>query len=84
MRLDKYLKVAGLIPRRTVANEACDAGKVRVNGQVAKASQEVAVGDTVAFDLGRGAVAVEIVEVPAGNVSKARQASLYRAADRSD
>ena len=47
MRLDKYLKVSRLIKRRTVANEACDAGRVSINGKVAKASQDVKVGDTI-------------------------------------
>ena len=47
MRLDKYLKVSRLIKRRTVANEACDNGRVTVNGRVARASTEVKVGDTV-------------------------------------
>ena len=49
MRLDKYLKVSRLIKRRTVANEACDAGRVNVNGKVAKASQEVKVGDVISI-----------------------------------
>ena len=47
MRLDKYLKVSRLIKRRTVANEACDAGRVTINGKEAKASQEVKIGDTI-------------------------------------
>ena len=47
MRLDKYLKVSRIIKRRTVANEACDAGKVEVNGKVARASYDVKVGDTI-------------------------------------
>ena len=82
MRLDKYLKISGLIPRRTVANEACDAGKVSLNGARAKAASEVAAGDVVAFDLGRGARRVEIVEVPTGNVSRERQLGLYRMLDQ--
>ena len=78
MRLDKYLKVSGLIPRRTVANEACDAGRVRVNGKSAKAADEVRVGQVVAFDLGRGRVEVEVLEVPQGNVSRERRSATYR------
>jgi ribosomal 50S subunit-recycling heat shock protein len=78
MRLDKYLKVSGLIPRRTLANEACDAGRVRLNGAVAKASNEVAVGDIVTFDLGRGTKRAQVLEVPTGNVSRPRQLQLYR------
>lgn len=52
MRLDKYLKVSRIIKRRTVANEACDAGKVEVNGKIARASYDVKVGDTIKFTLG--------------------------------
>ena len=49
MRLDKYLKVSRIIKRRTVANEACDAGRVLVNGKVARASYDVKVGDVVIY-----------------------------------
>ena len=52
MRLDKYLKVSRLIKRRTVAAEACGAGKVSVNGKVAKASYDVKVGDTISLTFG--------------------------------
>ncbi len=52
MRLDKYLKVSRIIKRRTVANEACDAGKVEVNGKVARASYDVKVGDVIKITLG--------------------------------
>lgn len=52
MRLDKYLKVSRIIKRRTVANEACDAGKVEVNGKVARASYDVRVGDVIKITLG--------------------------------
>lgn len=52
MRLDKYLKVSRLIKRRTVANEACDAGRVLVNGKPARASYDVKVGDTLTVQLG--------------------------------
>ena len=52
MRLDKYLKVSRLIKRRTVANEACDAGRVMVNGRVAKASLDVKVGDVIEIAFG--------------------------------
>ena len=51
MRLDKYLKVSRIIKRRTVANEACDAGKVEVNGKIARASYNVKVGDVIKQDL---------------------------------
>ncbi|MDD6728482.1 MAG: RNA-binding S4 domain-containing protein [Eubacterium sp.] len=52
MRLDKYLKVSRIIKRRTVANEACDAGKVEVNGKIARASYDVKVGDEIKITLG--------------------------------
>ncbi len=52
MRLDKYLKVSRIIKRRTVANEACDAGKVEVNGKVARASYDVKEGDEIKITLG--------------------------------
>ena len=63
MRLDKYLKVSRLIKRRTVANEACDAGRVSVNGKPAKASVEVKVGDIVEIGFGNRQVRVEITEM---------------------
>ena len=78
MRLDKYLKVSGLIPRRTVAKEACDAGRVRLDGRAAKAADEVHVGQRVEFDLGRGRTAVEILQVPAGQVSRTERSQTYR------
>lgn len=63
MRLDKYLKVSRLIKRRTVANEACDAGRVMINGKVAKASAEVKPGDKLTIQFGTREVTVEIVSV---------------------
>ena len=59
MRLDKYLKVSRLIKRRTVANEACDAGRVSVNGKAAKASLDVKVGDVIEIGFGTKSVKVE-------------------------
>ena len=58
MRLDKYLKVSRIIKRRTVANEACDAGRVLVNGKVARASYDVKVGDVLELQLGARVVSV--------------------------
>lgn len=69
MRLDKYLKVSRLIKRRTVANEACDNGRISVNGRVVKASYEVKVGDRIEIAMGARTVAVEVVQV-ADNVRK--------------
>ncbi len=63
MRLDKYLKVSRLIKRRTVANEACDAGRVMVNGKVAKASVDVKVGDRIDIEFGNKNVAVEVTRI---------------------
>jgi len=63
MRLDKFLKVSRLIKRRTVANEACDGGRVMVNGKVAKASQNVKVGDVIEIMFGNKTVKVEVVDI---------------------
>lgn len=63
MRLDKYLKVSRLIKRRTVANEACDAGRVSVNGKQVKASYDVKVGDMIEIQFGNKAVKVEVLVV---------------------
>jgi ribosomal 50S subunit-recycling heat shock protein len=63
MRLDKYLKITRLIKRRTVANEACDAGKIEVNGKVARASYDVKVGDVIAINLGQRPIKVEVLSV---------------------
>ena len=63
MRLDKYLKVTRLIKRRTVANEACDAGRVLINDKPAKASTNVKVGDTLTIQFGNKDVKVEILDV---------------------
>ncbi len=63
MRLDKYLKVSRLIKRRTVANEACDNGRISVNGRVVKASYEVKVGDKIEIAMGARTVAVEVLQI---------------------
>jgi ribosomal 50S subunit-recycling heat shock protein len=63
MRLDKYLKVSRLIKRRTVANEACDAGRVMINGKTAKASAEVKAGDVIEIGFGNKSVKVEVLDV---------------------
>jgi len=63
MRLDKFLKVSRVIKRRTVANEACDAGRVSVNGKVAKASLEVKVGDRIDIQFGNREVALEVLDI---------------------
>ena len=63
MRLDKYLKVSRLIKRRTVANEACDAGRVMINGKTAKAGTDVKVGDVIEIGFGTRNVKVEVLDV---------------------
>ena len=63
MRLDKYLKVSRIIKRRTVANDACDAGKVVVNGKIARASYDVKVGDVVEITLGERTVKFKVSDV---------------------
>ena len=77
MRLDKYLKVSRLIKRRTVANEACDNGRISVNGRVVKASYDVKVGDRIEISMGTRTVAVEVLEV-ADNVRKDDAAGMYK------
>ena len=63
MRLDKYLKVSRLIKRRTIANEACDAGRVMVNDKVAKASLDIKAGDIIEIAFGQKAVKVRVLDV---------------------
>lgn len=63
MRLDKYLKVSRLVKRRTVANEACDAGRVMINGRTAKASAAVSVGDVIEISFGNRNVKAEVLSV---------------------
>jgi len=77
MRLDKYLKVSRLIKRRTVANEACDAGRVLLNDRVAKASAEVKQGDTIEIQFGTRSVRVEVLDVQE-TVKKDDAKELYR------
>lgn len=63
MRLDKYLKVSRLIKRRTVANEACDAGRVQANGKVVKASYDVKLGDIIEISFGNRNVKIEVTDI---------------------
>ena len=63
MRLDKYLKVSRIIKRRTVANEACDAGKVEVNNKIARASYDVKVGDVIKISLGTNTKSYRVLAV---------------------
>ena len=77
MRLDKYLKVSRLIKQRTVANEACDAGRVSINGKVAKASAEVKAGDVLEITFGNRVVKAEVLTV-VETVRKEEAAEMYR------
>ena len=77
MRLDKYLKVSRLIQRRTVANEACDNGRISVNGRVVKASYDVKVGDRLEIALGNRTLAAEVLQV-AETVKKDDACALYK------
>ena len=77
MRLDKYLKVSRLIKRRTVANEACDNGRISVNGRVVKASYDVKVGDKIEISMGTRTICVEVLVV-AETVKKDDAAAMYQ------
>ena len=77
MRLDKYLKVSRLIKRRTVANEACDNGRISVNGRVVKASYDVKVGDRLEIALGARTLAAEVLQV-AEAVKKDDASAMYK------
>ena len=77
MRLDKYLKISRLIKRWTVANEACDAGRVLVNDKVAKASVNVKTGDVIEIQFGSKSVKVEVLDVQE-TVRKDDAKELYR------
>ncbi len=63
MRIDKYLKVSRLIKRRTIANEACDAGRISVNGKLVKASYDVKEGDILEIKMGERITKVEVLDV---------------------
>ena len=77
MRLDKYLKVSRLIKRRTIANEACDTGRVSVNGKVQKAAYDVKVGDVISIRFGEKAVEAKVLSVQE-TVRKDEAAELFQ------
>lgn len=77
MRLDKFLKVSRLIKRRTVANEACDAGRVSINGKVAKASVKVKPGDIIEIAFGQKTVKAEVLSL-AESVKKEDAKEMFR------
>lgn len=76
MRLDKYLKVSRLIKRRTVANEACDAGRVSINDKVAKAGADVKVGDVIEIRFGTYTVRVKVISLTE-HVKKEEASEMY-------
>jgi len=78
MRLDKYLKVSRIIKRRSIANEACDAGRVSLNGREAKAGAEVKPGDTITIRFGERVSSYQIISV-SEHALKGEAADMYRA-----
>lgn len=77
MRIDKYLKVSRLIKRRSVANEACDSGRISVNGRPVKASYDVKIGDKIEITLGERVNSYEVTAI-AEHVLKGDASSLYK------
>ncbi|HHY40458.1 MAG TPA: RNA-binding S4 domain-containing protein [Syntrophaceticus sp.] len=78
MRLDKYLQVSRLIKRRTSAKEACLAGRVQINGKIAKAGSEVKEGDEITLTWGKRLIKVKVAQVPLRNVPAAQAKTLYQ------
>ena len=76
MRIDKYLKVSRIIKRRTIANEACDSGRISVNGKIVKASYDVSVGDVIEIKLGEKIIKVKVESI-SEHVLKGDAANLY-------
>ncbi len=77
MRLDKYLKTSRIIKRRTVANEACDSGRVSVNGKPAKAGQTVKTGDVIEIKFGTNTTKIEVLKTEE-NVRKEDASGMYK------
>jgi ribosomal 50S subunit-recycling heat shock protein len=84
MRLDRFLKLSRLIKQRSVAKWACDAGRVSILGRRAKAGTTVRVGDELTISLRDRTLEVRVLEIPTGNVSKERAATLYELIGESD
>ena len=80
MRLDKYLKVSRIIKRRTVANEACDAGRVSVNGTIARASYNVKIGDIIEISMGARELKIKVLEINE-HATKDNASSMYEAVE---
>ena len=83
MRLDKFLKVSRLIKRRTVANEACDAARISVNGKSAKASYDVKIGDMIAIAFGSKTVTVRVLEIKE-TTKKTESVGMYEVVSESE
>lgn len=77
MRVDKYLKLSRIIKRRTVANDACDADRVLINGKPAKPSKEIKVGDVIGVRFGDKEAFFRVLVIPTGNVGKSDASALY-------
>ena len=77
MRIDKYLKVSRIIKRRTVANEACDAGRVSVNGKIVKAGYEVKIGDVISIRFGEKTSSFEVLSLDE-HVLKSQAQGMYK------
>ena len=83
MRLDKFLKVSRLIKRRTVANDACDAARISVNGKAAKASYNVKIGDLISVAFGTKTVVVKVLEIKE-TTKKSDAATMYEVVSETD
>lgn len=83
MRVDKYLKNARIIKRRTIAKEACDSGRVEINGKLAKAGDEVAIGDKLTVRFGSSTMHLEVLAVPE-HVTKDDALTMYRILEDND
>ena len=81
MRIDKFLKISRLIKRRTVANEACDKGRIMINDKIVKASAEVKQGDIIAIQMGERILKVEVLDPETTNVTKENAPLMYRQLD---
>jgi ribosomal 50S subunit-recycling heat shock protein len=73
MRLDKFLQLTGLVKRRTLAKELCDAGRIKVNGKVAKPATEIRVGDLIEGEVGWERWEVRVLQIPKGSVPANRR-----------
>ncbi len=81
MRVDKFLKLSRIIKRRSVANDACDAERVLVNGKNAKPSKDIKVGDIIGVRFGDKEAFFKVLIIPNGNVGKSEASTLYEVVD---